>query len=1158
MRIGCLAGPSLALSLFIASAWGQESRAIISGTVTDPQGAAVPVAIVEVKNLETNVVSKVMTNEQGFYTLPPINPGPYSVTVSAPGFKTAVRSNVELRVADRLGLDFRLELGGSSETVTVMAEVPLLETQSSSQGTVLNKELVQALPTRGRNVFDLVQMTAGVTGRVQSTFGLRPFDNGENGVRINGGQGSTNEVLLDGAPNTQRESTAPSNVSIVPPPEAVGEVKIQTNLYDAEYGRTGGGVISVNLRSGTNRYHGAAWWYVRNDALNANTFESNAAGGQKTSYRLHEPGIHFAGPVRIPKLYDGRNRSFFMYTLEIFRDVRPSPSSMVVPTDLQKGGDFSQTYVAGTGGPTATIYDPLTTVQSGTSYTRTSFADNRIPVSRINPIAANIMQVELQPNLGVVPRGQPNLLVTPNPDLEPYNAHVLRFDQVINARHRFFVNFGRTNRHQTNGLGLGLAAYLASGHPEASSTYTHWRINHAATFNLTSMLSPSLISTARVSWNRHQFAIHPYSFGYDPAKLGFAPTLVAQAQARSFPVINIAGFSGLGRAGDTLNFSDTWAVGETVSKIIGAHSVKFGGDARLMLNNQSNPSGFATFSFEVNETRADPLVASSTSGDGLASLLLGYPRSLSSTYQNQAAQGQRYYAVFAQDDWRVTQNLTLNLGFRWDYESPVSDRFDRLVSGFDISSITRLGSANGLQIRGGLLFADANHRLPYRRDLNNFGPRIGFAYKMGSKLVARGGWGIAYAPTADVAPATGFSFTTSPSASVANAGIVPITTPGCTGTACGMLSNPFPDGIRLPPGRSLGLETNVGQSISYIWPERTIPYLHSFSAGVQYELPFRSVVEVSYSGSRTRNLPTSKNFNSVTFEQFLTNGANLTGTTVANPFAGRLPGSSLNGATMTLQQSLLPYPQFTGITETGRSIGAARYDSFLIRFEKRLSAGLTVLFTGTLTNCTTYTSYLNSGMDRIGQFITRDGGTPPWQYNLSSTYDLPFFKNSRGLTRTMLGGWQLSGIVSWFPGGIIGAGGANSTGLDPALPHPTYNRWFNTCTFNNNTGKRQSCASEGEPVAWIIQKPFTLITRPDPEWSSVRVRVPAEFNASLFKSFQIKELLRMEFRTEAFNAFNTPRFNGPTTSATSSQFGVVTLSQANAPRSLQLSLRLSF
>src|SRR5262245_29433565 len=331
---------SLTLVLCAVTAQGQESRALINGTVTDPQGAVVPAANIEIKNLETNVISKAITNDRGLYASPPLNPGMYSVSVSATGFKTTIQQSVELRVADRVLLDFKLDLGGTTETVNVNSEVPLLETQTASQGTVISKELVAAIPTRGRNVFDFAQMTAGVTGRVQSTFGLRPFDNGENGVRVNGGAANTNEVLLDGAPNTQRESGAPSNVTIVPPPEAVGEVKIQTNLYDAEYGRTGGGVMSVSLRSGTNQFHGAAWWYVRNDVLNANTFESNAARGTKTSFRMHEAGAVLSGPVRIPKIYNGTDRTFFMYSIDIFRDVRPSPSSMVVPTDLQKAGDF--------------------------------------------------------------------------------------------------------------------------------------------------------------------------------------------------------------------------------------------------------------------------------------------------------------------------------------------------------------------------------------------------------------------------------------------------------------------------------------------------------------------------------------------------------------------------------------------------------------------------------------------------------------------------------------------------------------------------------------------------------------------------------------------------------------------------------------------------
>ncbi len=498
----------------------------------------------------------------------------------------------------------------------------------------------------------------------------------------------------------------------------------------------------------------------------------------------------------------------------------------------------------------------------------------------------------------------------------------------------------------------------------------------------------------------------------------------------------------------------------------------------------------------------------------MASFLLGYPSVVSSTYNNFPAQGQRYYGAFVQDDWRITRRLTLNLGVRWEYESPISDRFNHQLVGFDASTATTL--APGVpQLKGGLLFADPSHRLAYKRDFNNFGPRLGYAYQVGSKLVVRGGWAITYDPTADVSPTTGFSITTSPSTSVADAGIVPLTTPGA------------------------------------------VPYSHTFSTGIQYQLPFRSVLQVSYNGRRARNLATGRNLDSVTYEQYLSNGANLTGTQVANPYAGLLPGTSLNGARMTLQQSLLPYPQFTGVTENARSIGVSRYDSAQIQLEKRLSGGLTVLFTGTFQNGATHSTYLNSGLDAIGQFITRDSGAEPFLINLNSTYSLPFFNHTKGLTKTLLGGWRIAGFAQWRSGTILDVTGATSTGIDPGIDNAAYTHRFNTCTFNNNTSTRQNCASTAEPVAWIVQKPFTLLTVPNPQWGSVRVRNPLSTDLSLSKTFKT-ERLNVDLRADASNAFNTPRFGNPTMSATSSLFGVTTLTQANMPRSVQLGLKLTF
>ncbi|MBI4890036.1 MAG: TonB-dependent receptor, partial [Acidobacteria bacterium] len=589
---------------------------------------------------------------------------------------------------------------------------------------------------------------------------------------------------------------------------------------------------------------------------------------------------------------------------------------------------------------------------------------------------------------------------------------------------------------------------------------------------------------------------------------------------------------------------------------VGDHSLRFGGDARVMFNNQSSPNPTFSLSTSAAFTRADPNVATASSGDGLASFLLGYPSAVSSVYNNFPAQGQRYFGVFFQDDWRVTRKLTLNLGLRWEYEAPITDRFDRQVIGFDPSTQTALAPA-GPMVKGGLLFADSGNRFAYKRDWNNFGPRAGFAYQISSQFVVRGGWAIAYDPTADFGPTTGYSITTSPSISVADAGIIPLTTPNCSGAACGMLSNPFPTGILQPMGKSKGLLTNAGSSISYLWPERAVPYSQTFSAGIQYQLPFRSVLQVSYNGRRAANMPTSRNINTVTYEQYLTNGANLTAVQVNNPYAGLLPGTSLNGAKMTLQQSLLPYTQFTGITESVRNIGTVRYDSMQIQLEKRVSSGLTVLFTATMQKGTSHTSYLNSGLDAVGQFIARDSGAEPYLINLNSTYALPFFNKQSGLKKTLLGGWNIAGFGQWRAGTILDTSGAWSTGLDPGIPNPTLQHRFNTCTFNYNNNTRQNCSSPTEAVAWLIQKPFTLQTVPNPQWGSNRVWVPLSVDLSLWKTFRM-EHLSFDLRADASNAFNTPRFGNPNMTATSSLFGVTTLTQANMPRSIQLGLRLSF
>ncbi len=1149
-------GAILALCGTGALVWGQETRAVISGTVTDPQGAAVPTAKVEIRNQDTNVVTTAQTNTAGIYTAPPINPGQYSVTVTAAGFKVAVENGLELRSSDRKAVDFRLQLGAASETVSITAEAPLLDNVTASRSNTINSSLVESVPTYAKDVFQLARYSAGATGGTT----VRPFDGGDNGVSILGG--TNNEVLLDGSPNTYRESTGAAN-TISPPPDAVGEVKIITNVYDAELGRTGGGVVSLSIKSGTNQYHGSFGWLLRNPALNANTFEANATHAPNSSFRMNEPGLELDGPFRIPHIYDGRNRTFFTYAVDVYRDNRPTGNTLTSPTVQERSGDFSKTYVSGTGGAAIAIYDPLTTVQNADgSYTRQPFPGSVIPANRINPIAANIAKFYLTPNQTAA-RTQPNVGVYPNYDHEPFDSHVFRMDHKLPSNESLFVTVARDLRGQTNGGGAGLPAFQAQKTEYASNSFAHFRGNLSASINLTSVVSPSMVNTARASWNRHQFGISYYAVGYDPAKLGFPSSLTNQIQTVAFPQISVSNYFTLGGGNSTLNYSNNFATGDTLTWTLGKHTLKLGGEFRNLMNNQSSPPASFTVSATAGFTQANPLVANAQSGDPMASFLLGYPSAVSSSFNSFPAQGQHYFSGFGQDDWRLTKKLTLNLGGRWEYESPITDRFNAAIRGFDTTTTSRVGPAGGPSVTGGLVFATADNRLPYKRDLNNFAPRLGFAYQVLEKMVIRGGWGITFTPTADVAPTTGFSYSTAPATSISAAGIVPLTTTGCTGASCGMLTNPFPTGILAPPGRSLGLLTNVGQSVSFISPTRVMPYSHVVSVGVQYQLPFRSVVEVSYNGRFGRDLPTSYNRNSVSAAQYLQYGADLTGKSVPNPYANLLPGTSLNGATMTLQQSLLPYPQFTGVTETNMANGTSSYNSVVFQFEKRLSHGLSVVFNGTFGKSTTYGTYLNNGIDAPGQFITRDGGTPPRTINLIFTYTEDLFKHQGKLVKTILNGWQVSGYTQWVSGALLNVGGAYSTGLDPAIPNPTFSHWFNTCTLNQNTNARQNCTSATEPVAWLIQKPFTLNTQPVPQWNDFRGRSVPEVSMSFFKAFRFKERARFELRMDADNATNQPTFGSPNLTATSSLFGVTTLTQGFSyssigPRQIQLGAKIVF
>ena len=1129
---------SLLCLLMALAAIAQDSSGSISGMVLDPLGAAVAGARVELTNVATNVNSSVATNESGNYSMPFLRPGVYRVSVSHQGFQRAVRESVELVVGDRLQADFHLQLGSVSEQVTVSASGEMLQTADASASQVMTGAMVSEMPLYGGNPFLLAELAPGIEP-TSTNLGTsaRPFDNGAGNFSVNGGPLSTTSFSLDGVPNNNNEGNQPARASFVPSPAATAEFRVQTSVYDAQYGRTGGAVVNVSLKSGTNRLHGQLYHYFRNDRLNANRYESNLIGVRRDTLRWNQPGVELDGPVYLPRLYDGRNRTFFMYSWEAVRTTSPWAQLYTIPTLDQLRGDFSTTRM--NDGTQVQVYDPFSAQRAGTRWVRQPFAGNQIPTSRFDSVSAKLLQYFPKPNTSGFTN---NLIATPNAFKDTYDQHIIRIDHNLTERHKFFSRYVRNPRTQIMG---------EAGFPhESSPGYLHGRANTGGNFDLTDVLSPSTVLNTKVGFIRHTFFIFPYGDNFDLAGAGFPAATVSQLPRKVFPRISMTDYSNIGPGrsiGAESSDSYTWSLSELFSKMMGGHAVKIGGEILAIFNNQEVPtSSFGTFSFTRTYTQRDVNLAEAGSGNAFASMLLGIPASGTAPINFASAYGQRYYALFIHDDWRVNSRLTLNLGLRWDHEAPTTERYNRQNRGFDRTSATNF-AVPGLPLQGGLLFADANNRLPFPRDLNNFQPRVGAAYRLGRNTVLRGGFGITYMPSFDNGGTLGFSSVTSFVASV-DEGQTPL----------GRWNNPYPAGFIQPVGRAGGLATQIGSTLAFGSAERRIPHMKHFSFEVQRALPGRVLLSASFAGSRGDNLQMSRSINEVTAAQWAEYGTRLSGTQ-RNPFQGLIPGSTLNNATVSLNQMLRPFPQYTTITENNFSHGRTWYNGLQARAEKRFSAGLQFMANYTWSKALEALTYLNAqdSVDQIDRVLT--AAQTPHRAVLTGGYSLPFARRTKGWARAAFQGWQTNGVFTAQRGVPVAApASSNSTGISPELPESerTRNRWFNTCTLTA-AGARQNCATPTEQPAFAMMPSYTL-RRLSTRFPDIRTSRRMRADLSLFKHFSVTERMRLQFRAEAFNVTNHPWFGQPTTSITSPSFGAINNAQVNDPRQVQLALKLLF
>jgi len=1194
------------LLLFLSTfTFAQEFRATLTGQVTDPSQGGIADAKVTATNTATNEKSQAVTGADGNYTIPFLVPGKYNISVEKAGFKTTERDNIELRVADKVTVNLQMEVGQITESVTVSGTPPLLEEATASRGEVIDNVRVTQLPLNGRNPVNFTNLTPGVifNGNPQFT---RPFDNGDNiNFSINGGLQQTNNFLLDGQPDnaitdtTTDRTRAVNNVAYIPTVDAVQEFRVMTNFYDAQYGRTGGGVINITTKSGTNDFHGTGYEFLRRYWLDANNISANAAGRPRYAvdpatgknlggHKLDQYGTEITGPVWIPHVYNGRNKTFFSFGVENYIEGAPMPTLTSVPSLAERQGDFSKAGVS-IYNPFATAVNPNFNPSAGNSatnpqYIRPQFSGNVIPQNLWNPVGLAIMKSFPAPNFGSPDAVVNNYLVSPNISQDHFRNWIARVDQSIGQNERMFFRYAHNRRDQFDNTANGFPP------PGMDAQDPLIRLNDNAVVDSTTVLNPTTILDVRLGYTRFiQAAYRTQVTGYDITQLGFPASFAAQRFTNQPPAIEVAGYPRWGARNPSQNTTNDISLQPSVSFVKGKHSMKAGFELQDLRPNAKGGSflwGAGEFAFDSTFTQQLPEFPNGT-GAGMAALLLGVPgNGTSSTnliqYVPQLAFHWQYWGLYFQDDFRITNRLTLNLGLRYDIETSPSERYNQMNRGFafgtasPLASNPQVRSANPsdcpacANLTGGLLFAGQNGQpsTAFETNWSNIQPRIGAAYKLTGHTVLRGGFGRFFLPEAAYGGSAGFASNT-PFVATQGGGInafIPTNT----------LSNPYPQGLIPPTGSSLGLQTFAGQSITFNNPNRDIPYVNSYSVGVQHQLPWNMVVDTSYVGSRTYHINTNdnqaggaRNINVPTIAQLqqANQNASFFSQAVPNPFAGLLPGTTLNSATIPRQQLLLPYPQFTSVFEGSESVGRLWYDSLQINLEKRFSQGLVLDGAYTWSKQIEALSFLNNQDPRPAKTLAATDR--PHRFVISGVYQFPFgrgrkFGNGVGRGMNMLiGGWEYNILGVIQSGTPLNLPGNFNLLADPSIPSGNHNQYFNTCELlTNGTTRMPNAAHNGfvtgcSNPAWVQLTGFVLRSNP---LRSPNIRNPwsPSFDMSLVKRFQIIERVSADFRFEAFNVFNTVIQNQPNTDPTSTQFGFISLGQSNFPRQVQMGFKLNF
>ena len=1159
-----------ALAVAAAPAAAQEARGTITGTVRDSSGAVIPGASVTIVNVAMGTEVSVVTNDIGLFQAPYLLPGTYRVTAELSGFTKATRE-VELRIADRLEIDLSLAAGSTAETVNVTADTPLLETTTASLGNVVDSRRIAQLPTPHGDPYALIGLAAGVTYTGSARLD-RPFEPTHIvGYAVDGVRGNRSDLTIDGVPSTATANASEVIASYVPPADIVQEFKVQTATFDAASGNTEGGVTNLTIKSGTNALRGTVYIAKTPKNLFANDFFANANDIPLADFDYNRYGGTAGGPVVVPG-YNGRGKTFFMYGFEGIRESRPrNNGTPTVPSERMRNGDFSELLALG---PQYQIYNPFTRRAAANGrFQQDPFPGNIIPQNLINPVARAALDYFGRPLTPGNPDGTGNFRQPSLPEDIKYANNTIRIDHTLTSKQRMY---GRVSWYDRNSNYNNYFNNLATG---------EWFkfISRQVALDHVYVLNAGTVMNVRYGYNWFVRGTdsNPANHGFDLTSLGFPASYNGSIpdDIRRFPRFDITGYQGTGIGGEERP-NETHSFIATVNKNLGTHSFRTGMEVRqyretseFFANNQTGQ-----FNFDSTWTRG-PLDnspgAPGSLGQSFAAFLLGLPNSGSVTRAAQYDEKSQNWGAFVQDDWRVNARLTLNLGLRYEYETPLSEVDDRSVRGFDAAAVQSIEAAararyalnptpevpaGQFNVRGGLTFAgvDGQPSGLYETPKNNVMPRVGLTFKVDDSTVVRGGYGMFYGflgqRRGDVIQ-SGFS---------ANTNLVPSLDNGLTFVAT--LSNPFPNGIQEPLGSSLGIATFLGQSVTFFEPSPKSPRAQRWQIGLQRELPGRWTAEASYVGNHGSQLQTSRNLNA-TPNQYLSTSPvrdqeriSYLSQNVPNPFFGLMPttaGSAFQGQNIGRERLLRPYPQFDAVN-TPSNEGESWYHALQVNVQRRFAGGYTVASSYTFSRFTEAIEFLNPADPEPWKGIS--AVDVPHRFTLNGILELPFGKGRRwggdtnAAVSTLISGWQFSGIFTHQTGFPLAWGNFIFTGNldDIALPasERTVARWFNTDAGFNKVSAQQLASN-------VRTFPLRL--------ENVRSHSVNNVDLSLIKNTSIAGRT-LELRFDALNALNhplLPRGNGTTTGVittpTSANFGAtVSSTQENYARRVQVSVKFLF